>query len=499
MILYSLWAGKYPVASCGLLCLTVVLNISKMSGMAHLIRVKSTRWILNGVQVPAGTLNATKQTTVVKKWYGANIPGLPKSKRVPLAISKKASQRMLDDLVRSFEEGRAGLPNPEAAAKSLQEHLNAYREAVKLGLLSNRKPCDDHANTTARYPFAVFVEGLNYSLLSDFGPNTAKAVAVYLEAQMSSKKWSAQTAKFHLAGARRFLVWLREQRAPIDPAILDTVPAPDAKNNRVHLRRPCGPGELARILEAARTGRSSYGLTGVQRYHLYLLASATGYRLNELSQLTVQSFDLTTTNASVALPGRSTKNKRVARQPIPPDVADQFREFLKDREPTEPVWPRRSWAHFGAWMLQVDLEVAGIPYKLDTPNGPTYLDFHSLRHTYVTSLAEAGASPKELQELARHSDSRTTAEIYTHANPSALRDVVSRLNLTTNATDATPTPENVTTLVWLLGTVLGEILTPRIHPGIHSDCGGPWQTVANCGENTDCDTSYQNDSNLPKK
>jgi integrase len=43
-----------------------------------------------------------------------------------------------------------------------------------------------------------------------------------------------------------------------------------------------------------------------------------------------------------------------------------------------------------------------------------YVDFHSLRHFFITSLERAGISPKMAQTLARHSDIRLTLGIYTH-------------------------------------------------------------------------------------
>jgi hypothetical protein len=41
-------------------------------------------------------------------------------------------------------------------------------------------------------------------------------------------------------------------------------------------------------------------------------------------------------------------------------------------------------------MPRIDLEAAGIPYAIDRPDGPLFADFHSLRHTYITSLGRAG-------------------------------------------------------------------------------------------------------------
>lgn len=65
--------------------------------------------------------------------------------------------------------------------------------------------------------------------------------------------------------------------------------------------------------------------------------------------------------------------------------------------------------------------------------------FHGLRHTYVTMLARAGVHPSVMQALARHSDSRTTMEIYTHvqleqqrAGVQALESILSATNSATN-------------------------------------------------------------------
>ncbi len=43
-----------------------------------------------------------------------------------------------------------------------------------------------------------------------------------------------------------------------------------------------------------------------------------------------------------------------------------------------------------------------------------YADFHSNRHTFITNLSLAGVSPRDAQELARHSDIRLTMGVYTH-------------------------------------------------------------------------------------
>ena len=62
--------------------------------------------------------------------------------------------------------------------------------------------------------------------------------------------------------------------------------------------------------------------------------------------------------------------------------------------------------------LKFDLASAGIDY---CDEHGKYADFHSLRHTTGSLLAASGVHPKVAQTIMRHSDIRTTMNIYTHA------------------------------------------------------------------------------------
>ena len=50
--------------------------------------------------------------------------------------------------------------------------------------------------------------------------------------------------------------------------------------------------------------------------------------------------------------------------------------------------------------------------RIDTPRGT--VDFHALRHTFGTWLAQNGVHPKVCQEMMRHADIETTMQLYTH-------------------------------------------------------------------------------------
>ena len=61
--------------------------------------------------------------------------------------------------------------------------------------------------------------------------------------------------------------------------------------------------------------------------------------------------------------------------------------------------------------FKLDLAAAGIA-EMDSEG--RNVDFHGLRHTFITSLAAAGVHPKTAQVLARHSTISLTLDKYTH-------------------------------------------------------------------------------------
>ena len=62
-------------------------------------------------------------------------------------------------------------------------------------------------------------------------------------------------------------------------------------------------------------------------------------------------------------------------------------------------------------MFQADLDAAGIAYRDESGR---YADFHVLRHTFITNLANGGVHPKVAQALARHSTITLTMDRYSH-------------------------------------------------------------------------------------
>src|SRR5262249_14971946 len=110
----------------------------------------------------------------------------------------------------------------------------------------------------------------------------------------------------------------------------------------------------------------------------------------------------------------------------PRDVAEELGAYLSGKPAGLPVWPG-TWAERGADMLKADLEAAGIPYVVDSPDGPLYADLHALRHSFVLALARAGVSLKQAMQLARHSDPKLTMNRYGRAQAHELAAVVRNL------------------------------------------------------------------------
>ena len=131
-----------------------------------------------------------------------------------------------------------------------------------------------------------------------------------------------------------------------------------------------------------------------------------------------------------------TKNRRAGFQPIPGDLVLRLHRFADSGEPKQlydkaysrgsskrqpPISPLLYVPSSPARSLYRDLEAAGIPRI--TPKGK--LDFHACRGAYINLLLESGdITPKEVQELARHSTLDLTMNVYVRVREERLSDSV---------------------------------------------------------------------------
>jgi integrase len=127
-------------------------------------------------------------------------------------------------------------------------------------------------------------------------------------------------------------------------------------------RRALELDEYRRLLQAAHSGPQRCRLSGPDRFMLYLVASNTGLRNQELASLTPKSFDLDVDEPNVIVHASYSKHRRQDMQPIRHDLADLLREYLVGKPTEERIWASRWWTK-AAKMIRADL--IGCPPAVD--------------------------------------------------------------------------------------------------------------------------------------
>jgi integrase len=414
--------------------------------MASLVKPWIVRHLdAEGRRVPSDTPGARVVKERADKWYGTGVPGWPKGKRVPLATHKATALALLNKMVQDAMLGRAGLLDAFGVhrarpltdlrrddAKDTEHdagHLGDYMRA--LAAKGNGAAYVEQAAGRIR----AAVTGCGFNTLGDLSPS---AIAEWLAAQRAAGAFGTETSNHYVTALRGFGLWLADNdRAEKNP--LAKLRRIKAGGHKRHNRRELTGAERAAVLEAARaSGVVSMGLTGEDRFHLYLTAAGTGFRASELASLTPESFALDADPPSVTVDAGYTKNRKAVTQPLPPGVAHALRGYLDGCRAGKPVWPG-PWRRRAAMLLRIDLKAAGVPYKVHTSAGPAFADFHSLRHAYIAAVVRSGANVKQAQALARHSDPKLTIGVYAHAGLPELGQAVERLALAEGA--AMPRPK----------------------------------------------------------
>jgi hypothetical protein len=148
-----------------------------------------------------------------------------------------------------------------------------------------------------------------------------------------------------------------------------------------------------------------------------------------LRSLTREDFDLEGNPATVTVRAAYSKHRRDDTLPLRPETAAALAEYLARKLPNVAAFPMPA-TDKGALMLREDLAATGgegmdpIPAKDDQGR---VVDFHALRHTFVTNLCNGGVHPKTAQALARHSTITLTMDRYTHLTAASQTDALDAL------------------------------------------------------------------------
>jgi integrase len=322
-----------------------------------------------------------------------------------------SAEQVLAELRKRVERIKSGVLTPAEDAASEQQklgidhHLDAYISTLTGSAM--------HRKNTRSY-LDQLVATCRWSRLADMRRSDLECWL----AEQARQKRSARSRNAYQTALVSFCNWcVRDGRMTSNPFARMTKANLDADPRRK--RRAMTPGELARLLDAARNApgrprlrtsencaRPAERLTGADRADLYAFLAGTGLRIGEVRQLRVADLDLDGPIPVVRLRASTTKNGRDDTVPLRSDLLFMLRRRVAGRPSDELVFliPADLIRRFHA-----DCKRAGIERR---DGRDRQVDLHSLRTTFGTMLARSGVPMRTAQQLMRHSDIRLTANVY---------------------------------------------------------------------------------------
>jgi integrase len=372
---------------------------------------------------------------------------------------EQAARRVLADLERKAELIRSGVVTQDEeatgrhASTPLESHFAAFEVRQQARGVADkyqhntmqalrRVAADCHYRTLADLRCEPFEKWLTLRTADTMSARTRNA---YREAWVVFGNWCVESG-----------------RLTTNPFL--KLPKANVNADRRRQRRALTEDELQKLLAVARTRPMNARLTvnrgnrkgepgakltpefrerlereGRERALIWKTLVTTGLRKAELASLTVGQLRLAD-SAHIELRAADEKNRKGAFLPLRADVADDLRQWMREKLELAQADARDSGetipntlpgdtplfavpVHL-ARALKADLKAAGIPH---TDDRGFVVDAHALRGTFATLLAKGGTNPRIVQELMRHSDPRLTSNVYTHLRLSDTRGALDAL------------------------------------------------------------------------
>lgn len=331
---------------------------------------------------------------------------------------RKMAEQVLSRLEREVERVKSGVATraethtARAMAQPIGVHIDAYLATLAGSAM--------HRQNTGSYLRKLAV-ACEWSCLADMKRSDLETwLAAESRIEGGKPRRSARSRNAHQTAVVSFCNWLVKSPEVMPYNPFDHMPKAKLKTDPRRQRRALTLGEVARLVEAARTAparpkskrksaRPEVRLTGPDRAILYLVLVYTGLRVGELAKIRVRDVRLEGGDCKIDLPARVGKNRQEAIVPLRRDLAEVLRPRLEGKPPASTVFdvPSSLTARFDG-----DCKRAGIPKRDDRD---LTADIHSLRKTFNTWLAKAGVAPRVAQELMRHEDIKLTMGAYTDA------------------------------------------------------------------------------------
>ena len=161
---------------------------------------------------------------------------------------------------------------------------------------------------------------------------------------------------------------------------------------------------------------------------LTLLASATGLRISEClglqwhdvsferSQIHVRR---TWTCGEIGAPKSKASHAPVPLHPLLAEFMQAWKNTTPYSQPTACVFPsfrcKGSQPRTANMLVEDHLRPAAVEAGVLNEDDPRRFGFHNLRHNLASFLVRSKTDPKTVQALLRHSDVRTTLQLYAHS------------------------------------------------------------------------------------
>ena len=209
---------------------------------------------------------------------------------VSLCRDREAAKQLLNDRSRNAQLERAGIVDPfeKHTRRPLTEHIAEFGQSLQDG------GCVKSHWQAVVTRVKRIVRGCGFRFISDISANRVQTYLAELKRPNIAEKRPAlaqQTVNHYLRAVKQFANWLVTNRRTGDDR-LTHLAGGNVKLDLRRERREIAEEELAWLLNTARNGKPSYGLTGWQRFTLYATAMETGLRASELASLTPDHFDL---------------------------------------------------------------------------------------------------------------------------------------------------------------------------------------------------------------
>jgi len=364
---------------------------------------------------------------------------------------KQASQQLLADRVRAVERGEMDLVDEfkDFRGMPLGQHLMAFTASVKAGGATDKYV--QKLRTRLTYAFEV----MKASRAADLTMDRAEKFILHLR----DVGRGLTTVNHYISALKEFSRWGYGRQRWVKDALAG-LKRVNAEQDLRRPRRAVTFAEFEKLVnieptraldayvathpKAADTMRAKLRWRGECLAMAYQLAGLAGLRFNDVKTLTWADVDLDRGPGILTIRAKNAKSKREDTVPLCGALAEALLAWYESERGRLGRAPRddERVVHMGSRFrdsFKGDLKAAGLA---ETDGAGRYFDFHALRHSFATWLADKGTHPKVAQELMRHADIRMTLKFYTHTTTEQQRaplDALPRLGkcapkYTTNVT-----------------------------------------------------------------